>query len=70
MAVGWQDLGLKTHIWVPMPTTATYAGNGNTCYMGWRLVAMTNNGNWIFRDNFQNGNCALQVRCVKNYDAE
>ena len=70
MSVGWQDLGLKTHVWIPMPTTATYTGNGHTCYMGWRLVAMTNNGNWIFRDNYQNGNVAHGVRCVKNYDAE
>ena len=70
MSLGWQDLGLKTHVWIPMPTTATYSGNGHTCYMGWRLVAMTNNGNWIFRDNYQNGNVAHGVRCVKNYDVE
>ena len=31
---------------------------------------MTNNGNWIFRDNYQNGNVAHGVRCVKNYDVE
>lgn len=70
MSLGWQDLGLKTHVWIPMPTTATYSGNGHTCYMGWRLVAMTNNGNWIFRDNYQNGNVAHGVRCVRNYDVE